>query len=306
MKYIFGPVPSRRLGLSLGIDILPKKTCNMNCIYCEIGKTDKVTNEVKSYSSWKDIFNELKNYLKNRKNQIDCITFTASGEPTLHKDLNKLIKATKQITKKPIIILTNSSLVNNKEVFSSLIEANLVLPSLDAATEKCFKKINRPHPDLKIRDIIDGLSKLKKEMKGEMWLEILFVKGINDNKKELIALKEAISKIAPDKIQLNTVTRPPAEEFARPVSENELINIKEFLGNNAEIIVDFKAKILEGSQVIIESEILDTLKRRPLSIEDFNELFGNIKNSQKIIDKLLSNRKINKKIIQNKTYFCLT
>ncbi len=306
MKYIFGPVPSRRLGLSLGIDILPKKTCNMDCIYCEIGKGKGQVNKRDFYTNEEEILKELKDFLRNEKRTIDCITITASGEPTLHKGLKSIIEGAKNISEKPVVVLTNASLCWIDEIRKALCLCDLVLPSLDAASEKTFRKINRPHPEIKPDRIIDGLIELQKEMKGEMWLECLFVRGINDSIDEIEALKRAISKIAPDKIQLNTVVRPPSENFAHPVSKRRLFEIKEILGYKAEVIVDFEKKMEEGSEMILESEIVDTIKRRPLTMSDIRAIFGRFKKSQRVIESLLSKGIIRKTNVNGKAFFVAT
>ena len=306
MKYIFGPVPSRRLGLSLGVDILPKKTCNMDCIYCEIGRGKGQVNKRDFYTDEEEILKELEDFLRNEKRAIDCVTITASGEPTLHKGLKSIIEGAKKISEKPVVVLTNASLSWMDEVGEALSLCDLVLPSLDTANEKTFRKINRPHPEIKIERIIDGLIELRKEIKGEMWLECLFVRGINDTHEEIQALKEAISRINPHKIQLNTVVRPPSEDFSHPVSKRRLFEIKEILGNRAEVIVDFEKKMEEGSEIILESEIVDTIKRRPLTMKDIRTIFGRFKRSQGVLENLLAKGIIQKNKVNGKSFFVAT
>ena len=306
MKYIFGPVPSRRLGLSLGVDILPKKTCNMDCIYCEIGKGKGRVNKRDIYSHKEEILGELNIFLKNQKRPVDCITITASGEPTLHKDLKAIIEGAKRISEKPVVVLTNASLCWMDEVKDALCLCDLVLPSLDTASEKSFRKINRPHREIDLDRIIYGLVELRKKMRGTMWLECLFVKGLNDSKEEILALKKAISRINPHRIQLNTVVRPPSEDFSRPVSRKRLFEIKEVLGDKAEVIVDFEKNMMEGSEIILESEIVDTIKRRPLSMNDLMTTFGRFKVSQRALENLLSKGIIRKTKVNGKAFFVAT
>ncbi len=303
MKYLFGPVPSRRLGLSLGVDILPAKTCNMNCIYCEIGTGKKIYSQAPSSPEPREILNEIKEFSASSKRRFDCLTFTASGEPTLHTDLALLIKEGKRITGKPVTVLTNSSTVSRKDIRETLCLADIVLPSLDAATPETFRKINRPHPDIKIRSIIDGLSRLRKEMDGQMWLEILLVNGINDTEKELLALREATAIIAPHRIQLNTVVRPPAEKWAKPVTKKGMEKIRSFLGEKAEIVIDFNAQVESGCQLILESEILDTLRRRPLTLQDLNGLFGRYEQIKKILLRLLKEGDIEERRVQGRVFY---
>ncbi len=305
MKYLFGPVPSRRLGLSLGVDILPAKTCNMNCIYCEIGPGKKTYSQAPSSPEPREILNEIREFSASSKRRFDCLTFTASGEPTLHKDLALLIREGKRITGKPVTVLTNSSTVSRKEIRETLCQADIVLPSLDAATPETFRKINRPHPDIKITSIIEGLSRLRKEMDGQMWLEILFVNGVNDTEEELLALREATGIIDPHRIQLNTVVRPPAEKWAKPVTKKRMEEIRSFLGEKAEIVIDFKAQVESGCKLILESEILDTLRRRPLTLQDLNGLFGRYEQIRKILLRLLKEGDIEERRVQGRVFYAV-
>ncbi len=305
MKYLFGPVPSRRLGLSLGVDILPAKTCNMNCVYCEIGPGKKTYSQAPSSPEPREILKEIKEFSATSKRRFDCLTFTASGEPTLHRDLALLIKEGKRITGKPVTVLTNSSTVARKDIRETLCLADVVLPSLDAATPETFRKINRPHPDIKITSIIEGLSRLRKEMDGQMWLEILFVNGINDTEKELLALREATGIIAPHRIQLNTVVRPPAEKWAKPVTKKRMEEIRTFFGEKAEIVIDFNAQVESGCQLILESEILDTLRRRPLTLQDINGLFGRYEQIKKILLRLLKEGDIEERRVQGRVFYAV-
>ncbi len=303
MKYIFGPVPSRRLGYSLGIDILPKKTCNMDCIYCELGRSGKRVKEARTTPPWREIIEEIKQYCAIHGRSFDCLTFTASGEPTLNKDLATLITHAKNITRTPVAILTNSSTVMDKTIRDTLKLADIVLPSLDAATERTFKRINRPHPSLDIKKIIEGLTLLRQEMQGRMWLEVLFVRDVNDTQEELEALKKAIDRINPHKIQLNTVARPPAESWAKPITSEKMERICSFFGHKAEIVIDFKAQMEKGEALILESEIVDTLKRRPLTIQDFQALFGKYAETKKILSGLIEKGVVAEKMVQNKTFY---
>lgn len=304
MKYIFGPVPSRRLGLSLGVDLLPPKTCNMDCIYCELGKGRGTVCQVREYTPFEEIRDEIQRVAVENPTGFDCLTFTASGEPTLHSRLGELIEFARATCGKPIVVLTNAGLVGRKEIRRNLSQADFILPSLDAATAKAFRKINRPDPCIKLEEVINGLSRLKQEMQGQMWLEILFVQGINDSPQEVRALKDAVSRIQPDRVQLNTVVRPPAEDFARPVPRRRMEEIRSELGHGAEIIVDFTSRLREGSSLLLESEILDVLKRRPLSCKDIKELFGEYKKVDEILARLMKDGLIDKKQVASSFFYC--
>ena len=273
MKYCFGPVPSRRLGLSLGIDILPLKTCNLDCIYCELGPSPSTTCRRKEYVPADEIKSEIRQVFEKGISH-DVVTFSASGETTLHSRLGELIRFTKRYSSKPVVIITNGTTLHDRDVRHDLHAANIVMPSLDAATERTFRKINRPASGVKVQDVIKGLKRFREEFNGVIWLEILLVKGINDNKDDIDALKDAVSEINPHKIQLNTVHRPPAETWAKPLSRERLEDIQRIFGEKAEVIAKFHQERWEKPKLLLESEIRETLARRPLSIEDIEEIMG--------------------------------
>ena len=290
--YIYGPVPSRRLGFSLGIDIIPFKACTFDCIYCQLGPTTQKTIERKKYFSSKEILSAIKKKLDSGR-RIDYITFSGSGEPSLNSDIGKLIREIKKITSIPVAVLTNGSLLYRKSVRKDLSAADLVVPSLDAATQKAFVKTNRPHSSLKLDEIIEGLEKFRQEFKGSIWLEIMLVKGVNDSPPHLRKLKEAIANIKPEKIHLNTVVRPPTEKFARPLSQKELEKIKKFLGKNAEIIAEFDKKAQKLSSENLEKAILSIIQRRPVTLSDISASLGAHKNEViKYLNFLLEEGKI--------------
>ncbi|MFX0070757.1 MAG: radical SAM protein [Candidatus Hermodarchaeota archaeon] len=176
MKYVFGPVISRRLGRSLGIDPIPSKTCNFQCIYCQLGKTTNFTNELLEYIPTKEIIAEMELAIKLNEDKMDYITFVGSGEPTLHSKLNELILKAKNLSNIPICVITNGSLLDNPQVRNNLLDADVVLPTLDAGDEKLFIKINRPHPSIKYDLYVQGLIDFRKEFRGKFWLEIFLMK----------------------------------------------------------------------------------------------------------------------------------
>lgn len=269
MKYIFGPVPSRRFGKSLGIDIIPRKKCTLDCIYCQLGKTTGLTIRRKPYAAVKPVLEELKKILRT-KTKIDCLTFSGSGEPTLNSNIGKMISGIKKITKIPVVVITNGTLLYREYVRCDLMKADIVAPSLDAILS--FKKINRPNKELDIKKIIGGLIKFRKIYPGKIWLEILFAKNINDSSAEITELKKAVRKIKPDKIHLNTVLRPPAESRAKPLNYSELLKIKKMLGKTAEIISDEKHVKPDTKEKKISKKILDILRRRPMRFEDIKSV----------------------------------
>ena len=274
LKYIFGPVPSRRLGRSLGVDLVPYKTCTFDCVYCDLGRTTHKTVSRQSYVPPEEIQGELELYLSVLDKKPDYITLSGSGEPTLNTDIGETIRRIKEITSTPIAVLTNSSLLSLNEVRMDLSEADVVLPSLDAITPASFEYINRPHQSLKIEEIISGLIQFRKEYRGQIWLEVVFCRGINDDKEEIERLKGVIERIQPDRVQLNTPVRPPAEDFAFPLTLGHLEEIRKTLGDKAEIISEFAAPLGEEFNSVKDTEILNLIKRRPCTTEDISKALG--------------------------------
>jgi len=275
-KFLFGPVPSRRLGMSLGVDLVPKKVCSLNCVYCEVGKTTELTLERKEYISYDEIVAELTSYFKNNPDP-DYITFSGYGEPTLNIRIGDLISFIKQHKPNiPIAVLTNGTLLFDKNVRESLKEVDVLLPSLDAATEGVFRKINRPIKTLKLEKYIKGLITFCNEFKGKLWLEIFILPGYNDSLSELIALKETILQINPDVIQLNTLDRPGAVKNLRSATRKELQQIVDFWNlNNVEIIAASKErKKIKSYRKDIETTIIETIARRPCTPDDLIKILG--------------------------------
>jgi len=278
MQYntLFGPVPSRRLGISLGIDLVPMKTCTLNCIYCECGKTSHLTLERKEYVSFEAVKKELTHYLAHHA-QPDYITFSGSGEPTLHSKIGDVIRFLKdRVPDVPVAVLTNSTLFSQKQVRSDIENAAVVIPSLDAATEKIFNKINRPSPLLHVDKIIDGLIRFRKEYTGKIWLEIFIIPGMNDTITELTALKRVIGKIRPDQVHLNTLDRPGSISTIRTATREELERVLNvFQMENAAIVADPPGqKALLAYRKDTEAAILGTIARRPCTSKDLSEILG--------------------------------
>ncbi len=267
---IYGPVPSWRLGRSLGVDIIPFKTCSFNCIYCETGRTTDLTVKRKEYVSVASVIEELKTYLAKREKIIDYITISGSGEPTLNSKIGEIIDEIRKFTDIPVAILTNSSLLNREEVRREIKNADVVLPSLDAVSQSLFESINRPHHSINIKEIIDGLIKFRKEFKNRIWLEVLLVRGVNDSPEDIRKLGKVIEKIGPDKVQLNTVVRPPAEEEVFALSQKELCSIKKKLPGKVEAVRKI-GKVLKGKLVgKMETDIKNLLRRRPCTLSDIS------------------------------------
>ena len=230
LSYVYGPVPSRRLGFSLGIDLLPFKTCSLNCIYCQLGKTTQHTMERRPYVPADSVLEEIKAGLASGQ-RVDYITFSGSGEPTLHSELGEIIRKIKELTTVPVAVITNSTSLPDQGVQAELMEADLLVPSLDAASQKVFEKLNRPCYGLKVEPIIEVLRIFRQIFSGLMWLEIMFVKGINNTDENIFKLKEVVEMIEPHKIHLNTVVHPPAEANVRALSSQELQKISQQFGS---------------------------------------------------------------------------
>jgi len=304
LKYIFGPVPSRRLGRSLGIDLVPYKTCTFDCIYCDLGRTTHKTITRQAYVSSEEIQGELELNSSVLEKKPDFITLSGSGEPTLNTDIGEIIRRIKEITSTPVAILTNSSLLSLDEVRRDLSEADVVLPSLDAITPALFEYINRPHPSLRIEEIISGLIQFRKQYRGQIWLEVVFCRGINDDKEEIERLKGVIERIQPDRVQLNTPVRPPAEEFAYPLTTTQLEEIRKKLGDKAEIISEFGAPLGEEFNSVKDTEILNLIKRRPCTTEDISKALGlRIDEVVKHLDHLTKTGTIRYRMYEHRCYY---
>jgi len=227
---VFGPMRSRRLGQSLAVDVIPRKACPLDCIYCELGKTNRLSVTRQEFVSPDAVIRPLREFLRDFRGTIDHITLSASGEPTLNIRLGEIITRIRELTVIPIAVLTNGVLLDRPDVRKDLSRADVVLPSLDAATEETFLRINRPHPRVVLEKVISGLASFRREYHGKIWLEVLFVKGVNDQVSELTALRKAVGMIRPDRVDLNTVVRAPAERNAVPVGRDRLRAIGEILG----------------------------------------------------------------------------
>jgi wyosine [tRNA(Phe)-imidazoG37] synthetase (radical SAM superfamily) len=264
-RHIFGPVPSRRLGISLGVDIIPFKTCSLDCLYCECGPSNRLSLERQSFFPPQLLLAELESVLPDIPH-LDYITFSGSGEPTLNVDLGLFIREIKKISAVPVAVLTNGTLLYLDDVRDDLLMADVILPSLDAATPAAFKRINQPHPGLQLEWIIDGLVALRREYPGAIWLEIFIVKGINDKEKEIASLGAAdLEKIRAGWPDL------PVEIIKRT--------------NRREEILAFSLNL--------ENSLLNTIRRRPLTMTDLMAMTGKDENElRQYLDVLEKEKKI--------------
>jgi wyosine [tRNA(Phe)-imidazoG37] synthetase (radical SAM superfamily) len=272
MAHLFGPVPSRRLGRSLGVDLIPPKTCPYHCIYCEVGPTTCQTRERLSYQT-EAIIRELADYLKNPGVKPDVITLAGSGEPTLNLGLGHIIREIKDMSQIPVAVLTNGALLYLPEVRRELAGADMVLPSLDAAREETYRAINRPLAELSLESLLQGLKAFRREYRGQLWLEVSLLKGLNDTEAELALLRRALQQIAPDKIQLNTAVRPVVEAAARPLDQAEMEAAGVFLGGPVEVIAAFDRADIAGSPRQ-DDDLVEMLARRPMTAPDLSKALG--------------------------------
>ncbi|MEN8137767.1 MAG: radical SAM protein [Bacteroidota bacterium] len=294
-KYLFGPVPSRRLGISLGVDLVPKKVCTLNCVYCEVGKTTNLTIVRDEYIPYDLVVQELTHYFENNPDP-DFITFSGSGEPTLNSRIGDVLQFIKKNKPNiPVAVLTNGTLMYDKKIREELLDADVVLPSLDSALNLSFKRINRPSKYLELDKIIQGLVDFRKEFNGKIWLEIFILPEYNNTKEDYEALKEAIDKISPDSVQLNTLDRPGVLANLHPSTKEELREIVDLWGmDNIEIISSVnKRKNVQSYRGDIESTILQTILRRPCTADDLIQSLGiHINELNKYLDVLEADGKI--------------
>jgi len=292
-RYLFGPVPSRRLGISLGIDLVPFKTCTLNCIYCECGKTTDLTIERFEYVPIKTVIEELRDYLSTGPT-LDYITFSGSGEPTLNSGIGRVVNfLTENYRHYVLCLLTNGTLLSDPAVRSAIRPIDLVIPSLDAANEETFQRINRPHEKLNCADTIEGIKKLRSEHDGKMILEIFIVPGVNDGPAEIEALKRAVESIKPDLVQLGTLDRPGAEEWVEAADPQKMQEVAAALGK-AELISEFGAtQKVDSFSEPCRRQILDVLRRRPCTIGDLEQILNlHPTEIQKYINQMLKMGKI--------------
>jgi len=303
-RYLYGPVPSRRLGRSLGIDLVPHKICTYDCIYCQIGDTTEKTLARKEYVPVREIIEEVERFLKEGAPSVDHLSLSGSGEPTLHSQIRSVIEGIRAITSIPVAVITNGSLLCEEEVRQDLLRADIVLPSLDAVSSDVFMRINRPLPGFSVEKVIEGLVEFRKVYKGQIWLEILFCKGINDGKEELMRMKKVVDRIQPDLIHLNTVVRPPSEKSAVPLGQKEMEEIRAFFGKSASVISEFDRHPSMVSEMSIKEEILKILKRRPLSLSDLSKGMGISKNDlDRFIKPLMKEGKVQSRLFGDSVYY---
>ena len=301
MGYIFGPVPSRRLDRSLGIDLVPFKTCTYDCIYCQLGRTTLRTVERREWVPLDAVVAELKGALATRP---DYITLSGSGDPTLYSRLDELIESVHALTDIPVAVLTNGSLLWQPEVRRQLRLADLVIPSLDAGTNSLFQAVNRPHPEITFERLIEGLTLLRKEYGGAYWLETFILEGLTAGLSEARRIADLAADIGTDRVQLNTVTRPPAEDFALGVTRRRMEELAVLFRPPAEIITDFPGGHARPEFEATRDSVLQMIRRRPCTLEDIADGLGLHRNEVlKYVEDLVSAGRIEKVASGGKEYY---
>jgi len=270
--YLFGPVPSRRFGRSLGVDLSRPKTCSLDCVFCQLGRTSSSSVERKEYVPTGEVISELKDWLKT-DGEADYITLSGSGEPTLHSRFGEVLEFIREKSKIPALLLTNGTMLYLPEVRQAAAHASIVKVSLSAWDDASYALVNRPHPELHFEDLVEGERAFRKEFEGRLFLEVFLIKGINAAPEDVKKISALAKSIAPDRVQLNTAVRPPAEHSALPLSREELAALSTLFDPPAEIIAEFKAKSSRHFDAG-QDAILAMLQRRPCTAEQIAEVFG--------------------------------
>lgn len=265
MKYVFGPVPSRRLGQSLGIDPVPLKTCNWNCVYCQLGRSIPLTNERREYFPREEMLAEIEQALTAHKaGEIDWVTFVGSGETTLHSGIGWLIGEVKALTQLPVAVITNGSLLYLPEMHMELSQADAVLPSFDAGNAGLYRKINRPHPEVSFKRLEEGLASFSKEYQGKLWVQVMLVRGLNDTEVALGEIANALKNIQPDEVHILLPDRPPAETWVQPPDEEGLLRAHAILGDIARVIHPASGTFdLSGAESLVDA-VVGIITRHPM------------------------------------------
>lgn len=231
MNYVYGPIPSRRLGQSLGVDPIPLKTCNWNCVYCQLGRTSLLVNERRAWAPAAAIVAEVRLAVESHPpGTIDHVSFVGSGEPTLHSDLGRMVREVKAFTPIPVAVITNGSLIGDAGVRADLVAADVVMPTLCAGDEALFRRIHRPHPDLTLAGMVEGLVRFRQEFAGRLWVEVMLMQGVNDTVEALDALAAVLARVQPDQVHLTLPDRPATEPWVEPPDADGLMRATALLG----------------------------------------------------------------------------
>lgn len=269
---VYGPVPSRRLGRSLGVDIVPYKVCDFDCVYCQLGRTTVHTLARAPYVAPNEVLRQVADRLRAGV-RPDVITLGGSGEPTLNRALGEIVAGLKRLTDIPVALLTNGALFDDPAVRAECAGLDIILPDLDAGDEETFQRINRPCAGLTLERIVAGLEALRREFRGRIWLEVFLVAGVNDSEDAARRIAALARRIRPDRIQLNTAVRPTADASVRGVAAERMAALCGLFEPRAEIVAGFEKHATETPEISAE-EVLSMLKRRPCTAQDVADGLG--------------------------------
>jgi wyosine [tRNA(Phe)-imidazoG37] synthetase (radical SAM superfamily) len=301
-RYLFGPVPSRRFGRSLGVDISPYKTCSFDCLFCQLGRTTLKTIRREEYVPTQDVIEELKDWIATF-DEADYISLAGSGEPTLHSRFGDIIEFARGATSIPVSLLTNASLLTDVDVRASAAKANVVKVSLSAGDQDLFEYVNQPHPDVMLKDILDGLQAFRNEFTGQLWLEVFVMWGVNSNIEEISRIAELAQTFRPDRIHLNTAVRPPAESFIKPVPKQRLEELAECFKPHGEVVAEFHSDCIP-QEAANGGDILAMLQRRPCTATEVSAVLGlHVNEVSKYIGKLERTGQIHTKCSGSAIYY---
>jgi len=271
-RNIFGPVPSRRFGRSLGVDLTPYKTCSLDCVFCQLGRTTNKTINREEYVSTEAVIQEIDEWMKTGE-EADYITLSGSGEPTLHSHFGEVLRFIRDGSSIPAVLLTNGTLLYLPEVRDAASHADIVKISLSAWDQASYGLVNRPHPQLKFDQLVEGQKAFRRQFRGELWMEVFLVQGLNSTPSDVSRIASLAGEIKPDRIQLNTAVRPPAEGFAKPLSMDRMLSLCHLFHSNAEVIAEFKLEKDSKMQTNKET-VLSMLRRRPCTASQIASGFG--------------------------------
>lgn len=307
MKTVFGPVPSRRLGRSLGIDVIPAKTCSYDCVYCESGRTTHLTLKREAFVSPDRVMADLEDFFRGHPDGADVLTFSSAGEPTLYEPLGGLIRDIKKhYSRLPLVVLTNGSLLWDSGVRRDLMAADRVVPSVDAVTPDVFARVNRPHPGLDLPSILEGMEAFRREYRGELHIEVVVVAGINDGAAELSAIAHAVERLKAGRVELNTVVRPPADRGTRGLSPSEMAAALEYFPKEKTRIIGCFQGVSAGSRdASVAGRVLELVGRRPCTASEMAVSLGvPAAELEWAIEGLLRENRLVRRFFNEREYLC--